>query len=237
MLPFAALPQPDVESRFLGERVDVALLPMAGVPPRRAVQGPVLLGGEPGGDDAGRFAALPRTRLEIDGIEALWSDPRTQTLRGDAFEPDRFVGLPLGDFGVIHLATHALASTLDPRSCAVLFDRGERLGFDRILELELGPSLVVLSACRSGEGETIPGQGVVGLGWAFLVAGAQQLAISLWSIDDAAASDLMIEFHSRLRDGDDPVRALASAQRTLREERPHPAYWAPFVVYLKPAAD
>ena len=110
------------------------------------------------------------------------------------------------------------------------------LGFDAIARLKLGPAVVVLSACRSGEGEVIPGQGVVGLGWAFLAAGARELVVSLWSVEDAAAAELMVDFHARLREGDDTLRALSPAQAKLRRERTHPAYWAPFIVVARPGA-
>ncbi len=241
LLPFAALPlapgSEDDATRFLGEIIEVALMPMAGVPPARdPVRGPIFLGGNPRPDSEGRFAALPRTRLELGGIEKVWGETATRSLSGSEFSVDKFQEQPLAEFGAIHLATHALASTLDPRKCAVVFDRGESLAFDRISELSLGPSLVVLSACRSGEGESIPGQGVVGLGWAFLLGGARGLAVSLWSVEDAAASDLMIEFHRQLESGVDPVRALALAQEHLREDQAHPAFWAPFVIYLNPSS-
>ncbi len=241
LLPFAALPlapgPADVATRFVGEVIEVALMPMAGAPPSRdSVQGPIFLGGNPRPDSDGRFAALPRTGLELRGIENVWGKPATRTLSGSEFSVEGFQEQPLAEYGAIHLATHALASTLDPRKCAVVFDRGESLAFDRIAELSLGPSLVVLSACSSGEGESIPGQGVVGLGWAFLLGGARGLAVSLWSVEDAAASDLMIEFHRQLESGVDPVRALALAQDRLREDQTHPAFWAPFVIYLNPSS-
>ena len=104
----------------------------------------------------------------------------------------------------------------------------------RIAEMRLGPSLVVLSACRTGEGEIIPGEGVVGLSWAFLRAGAPGVAASLWSVEDESTTELMVGFHRELKSGADPVAALARAQRAVSASRRHPAYWAPFVVILSP---
>ena len=100
--------------------------------------------------------------------------------------------------------------------------------------LSLGPALVVLSACRTGEGEIIPGEGVVGLSWALLRAGARGVVASLWSVEDAATTDLMVAFHRELATRTDPVQALAAAQRQLAEARSHPLYWASFVVILSP---
>jgi CHAT domain-containing protein len=92
----------------------------------------------------------------------------------------------------------------------------------------------VLSACRTGEGEVIPGEGVVGLSWAFLKAGAHAIAASLWSVEDSSTADLMVAYHRHLKSGQDPVSALSLAQRELAVSHPHPAYWAPFVVILSP---
>jgi CHAT domain-containing protein len=105
---------------------------------------------------------------------------------------------------------------------------------NEIAELDLGAPLIVLSACRTGEGEIIPGEGVVGLTWAFLHAGAKAVAASLWSVEDESTAELMLAFHRFLRDGHDPVAAMTRAQRERMKANPHPAYWSPFVVVLKP---
>lgn len=235
LLPFASLPAAK-PGRLVGEDLEFGLLPLAGAIPRPTpVSGPLLLAGRPTGG-AGELGPLTRASRELDGIEAAWGASATQRLEGDAFLRKAFVELPLERFGTIHLATHALASSVDPRRCAVGFSNSETLGFDAIANLKLGGSLVVLSACRSGEGEVIPGQGVVGLAWAFFASGAREMVVSLWSVEDAAAAELMVELHTRLRAGDDTVHALAAAQSKLRRERPHPAYWAPFVVIARPGA-
>jgi CHAT domain-containing protein len=137
--------------------------------------------------------------------------------------------------GTVHLATHALASTSDPHRCAVYLSGEEKLGLDDIGSLPLDSTLVVLSACSTGEGEMIPGEGIIGLGWAFLRAGSDAVGVSLWSVEDDSATELMISFHSALRDGRDPVSALAGARRSMARKRAHPAYWAPFVVIARPA--
>jgi CHAT domain-containing protein len=118
-----------------------------------------------------------------------------------------------------------------------VLSRGERLGVDEIARLTLGPALVVLSACRTGEGEIVPGEGVVGLSWAFLAAGARGVVASLWSVEDQSTTELMVTLHRHLRRGSDPSSALAAAQRELAARQPHPVFWAPFIVVAAPAAD
>lgn len=233
LIPLAALP--DGEGGFLGDGVEIAMLAATGTARIEAhAPTPLLLAGAPVLDPAGEFAALPHAADELTQLERLWPADRTRRICGRDLDSDRLLQLPLGDYGTLHFATHAVASSRDPRKCAVILSAGERLGMKQIAELELGPALVVLSACQTGEGEVIPGEGVVGLSWAFLSAGAQAVVASLWSVEDDSATELMVAFHRYLRDGDDPVRALSRAQRDVRVSRGHPAYWAPFVVILGP---
>ena len=109
------------------------------------------------------------------------------------------------------------------------------LGLAEIAALDLAGSLVVLSACRTGEGELLPGQGVIGLGWAFLRAGAQGIVVSQWPVDDVAAARLMVAFHEELREGRDPIRALTLARRRSSAGNRNPGLWAPFVLVLRPS--
>lgn len=242
LIPLGALPLPaapgaktDGYPRFLGAAYETAVLPLAGVPAReRAPVAPLLLAGDPLPDASGEFPPLPLAAAELAGLRELWGDARTTRLSGAAFTPAAVTALDLASFGTIHLATHAVASTTDPERCAVYLSGGTRLGLDRIAALELGSPLVVLSACRTGEGELIPGEGVVGLGWAFLRAGARAVAASLWSVEDASAMRLMLEFHRGLDRGADAPAALLAARREVAASTPHPAYWSPFVLLLRP---
>lgn len=239
LLPFAALPRrgsaaADEPLRFLGEAVEVAVLPMAGVPAAVHDPGtPLLLAGDPLPDPGGEFTALPLARSELDALAELWSERPTKRLSGPRLRTEELLALPLQSFGTLHFATHAVASSRDPQRCAVILSEGQRLSMLDIAELRLGPSLVVLSACRTGEGEVIPGEGVVGLTWAFLSAGARGVVASLWNIEDRATTELMVAFHRNLRAADDPVTALSRAQRELARTRRHPVYWAPFVIVLR----
>lgn len=93
-----------------------------------------------------------------------------------------------------------------------------------------GTQLVVLSACETGLGELRKGQGVYGLRRAFLIAGAETLVTSLWRVSDTATLELMTGFYGQLATGVSRVEAMHRASRAVRVERPHPFYWAPFVV-------
>ena len=100
--------------------------------------------------------------------------------------------------------------------------------------MRLQASLVVLSACETARGKIGQGEGVLGLGWAVLAAGARASAVSQWKVDSDATSDLMIGFHQRLtgRHRVDKAEALRQASLAMMRSpgRQHPFYWASFMV-------
>ena len=111
---------------------------------------------------------------------------------------------------------------------------GAEDGFLTALEipgLGLEARLVVLSGCGTGNGRLFLGAGIKGLSGAFLRAGAGQVLVSLWNVDDRATARLMGGFYERLAAGDAPSRALAAAKASLmRSGYADPFYWAPFVL-------
>ena len=93
----------------------------------------------------------------------------------------------------------------------------------------LGTELVVMSACETGKGDIQNGRGVFGLQRAMRAAGAESVVMSLWSVDDAATSDLMQSFYGHWLAGSSTPDALRLAQFEMREQQPHPYYWGAWV--------
>ena len=103
---------------------------------------------------------------------------------------------------------------------------------------KINAKLVTLSACETGISESKPGDELIGLPRAFLSAGADSVAVSLWRVNSSSTKEIMIEFYSNIKSGDDKATALQKAQIKIRErwkkehgeKYAHPYFWAPFVL-------
>ena len=93
---------------------------------------------------------------------------------------------------------------------------------------------MVLSACQSGLGKTVKGEGIIGLTRAFLYAGVSSVVVSLWNVQDASTAELMKQFYRHLRAGKGKAEALRQAKlNMIRSDIPayrFPYFWAPFVL-------
>ncbi len=234
LVPLAAIP--DGHGGWLGDRFEIGYLPLPAIPAAwSSDQRAVLLAGYPLPDPAGEWPILPHSAAELDAVKQAWSQSNVTTLRGEQLSLQALQRVDLQHFGLLHFATHAEASASSADRCRIVLSRGETLGLDQVATLTLDRALVVLSACRSGEGEVIPGEGVVGLGWGLMQAGAASLVLSQWSVEDESGAAFMAAFHRRLAGGNDPVAALSATQRELRRTYMHPSQWAPFVVVMRPS--
>ena len=90
--------------------------------------------------------------------------------------------------------------------------------------------IVVLSACETGLGDVMAGEGVFGLQRAFQIAGARAVVMSLWKVDDAATRELMVSFYKNWINSGDLEKSFVKAQREVRSKFKHPYYWGSFVL-------
>lgn len=105
-----------------------------------------------------------------------------------------------------------------------------------IFNLKLGADLVALSACETGLGKEVKGEGLVGLAHAFFYAGAPSVLVSLWKVQDRSTADVMVNFYKELGRAPNKAEALRRAKLKLIEQNryAHPYYWAPFVLTGEP---
>ncbi len=110
------------------------------------------------------------------------------------------------------------------------------LTLDEVMAMPLGDTeMVVVSACESGVGEIEQGEGVFGVGRAFLAAGSRSVVVTLWSVADEPTAVLMQDFYSLWLSGETKAEALRHAQIKLRQAFPSPAIWAPFILIGDPS--
>ena len=188
-----------------------------------------------------RIPRLPATRDEARQILSLF--PRAQSKGSFDFDASRQTATngELSQYRYVHFATHGFLDSLHPELSGIVLsmvdEKGNQQdGFLRaheIFNLKLPAELVVLSACQTGLGKEVKGEGLVSLTRGFMYAGAPRVVVSLWSVNDEATAELMARFYrGMLRDNLRPAAALRSAQISLMKERrwESPYYWAAFTM-------
>jgi CHAT domain-containing protein len=183
---------------------------------------------------------LPYTREEIKGIRALYPRKASKVYVGPAATEASFKRENLDHFNCLHFATHGLIDEEVPARSGVVFslvDEKEEDGvlqMNEIFNLNLNADLVVLSACQSGLGKVVRGEGIIGLTRAFMYAGADSVVVSLWNVRDSSTAAFMKSFYKHLRAGKGKAEALRHAKldmirSDIRMYR-FPYFWAPFVL-------
>jgi CHAT domain-containing protein len=163
--------------------------------------------------------------------------PRCTLLKGASATPANFLQAHPERYSLIHLSTHAIPNPESPLNSYFVLspdtDEGYKLYAHDLAKLRLGANLVVLSACQS-TGKNVPGEGLVGLAWAVLRAGAHNVIASLWSVAAPATAGLMTRFYSHLDAGESPSQALHSAKLALAKTPGSTPYeWAAFQAYSR----
>lgn len=187
-----------------------------------------------------KFPRLTYSGEEVKGIGKLFSsDTKAIFTRSEATE-ERVKSAALRDYKIIHFATHAILDEDVPsRSAIILALHGNEDGFLQMREvfnLKLNADLVVLSACRTGLGKWVRGEGLIGMTRAFMYAGAKTVLASLWSVDDKSTSILMQRFYYYLKKGEGKSQALRKAKIDMIRSRGYnkPYYWSGFVLQGEP---
>jgi CHAT domain-containing protein/tetratricopeptide (TPR) repeat protein len=134
--------------------------------------------------------------------------------------------------GLVHVATHGIYRQDNPMFSGIKMGDGYLNLYD-LYQMRLGATLVTLSGCATGMNFVADGDELLGLQRGLFCAGASSLLLSLWDVHDRSTAELMQEFYRGYITSGDLAGSLREAMRKLREQNPHPYFWAPFVIVGK----
>lgn len=217
----------------------------------------------------GSWSNLPGTKKEVEAINKIVAN--SEMLLGadvnEAAIKEMSANGELSKYKVLHFATHGLTVPEFPELSSIVlsqFDNEEKiedgyLRMEEISKLKLKAEFVNLSACQTGLGRLYAGEGVVGLTYAFLLAGANGLSVSLWNVEDESTAKFMTGLYKLVKekgitfsqgisemkrsfirgqvstDTFDPGKSaqIINDSKNSPNKLSHPFYWAPFVYYGK----
>ncbi|MGH9944440.1 MAG: CHAT domain-containing protein, partial [Pyrinomonadaceae bacterium] len=194
--------------------------------------------------DGDHRAGLRRLLFSRDEAEAILKVmPQASDLKALDFRASRALAVSdeLSQYRVIHFATHGLLDSKHPELSGLVLSLVDEAGrpqdgflrLHEIYNLRLNAELVVLSACQTGLGKEVRGEGLIGLTRGFMYAGAPRVLASLWQVDDAATTELMKRFYRGMtQEKLPPAAALRTAQLEMLKKRhwQSPYYWGGFVL-------
>lgn len=192
-----------------------------------------------------RLDPLPEAEREVKTLEQLYTTAQSRVYTGAEAKEVRAKS-EAGKYRILHLATHGVLNDASPMYSYLALTKSEgEAAEDGLLEaweimgMNLTADLVVLSACDTARGRIGAGEGVLGLSWAFFVAGAPTTLVSQWKVESSSTAQLMLEFHRNFQNRLKTERPTPSEAESLRqavirlkqdERFRHPFYWAGFVV-------
>lgn len=197
------------------------------------------------GEESGAIVSyppLPETASEVKTIAQLFQTPLRppDVLLDVSANETQLRQSPLSHYRYLHFATHAdlpgkLQGINEP---FLLLGQVENLAKDdgvltlsKVLDMRLDADLVVLSACVTGRGQALEGEGVMNFARAFHQAGARSVVVSLWEVASNETADYMTRFYRYLQAGKSKTEALALARKEIKSLYPHPFFWAAFILH------
>jgi CHAT domain-containing protein/tetratricopeptide (TPR) repeat protein len=191
----------------------------------------------------GAISRLPFSRAEAEAILSI--APKAGALRALDFNASRATATSaeLSQYQIVHFATHGLLNRTHPELSGVVLSLVDRQGEPQdgflqlhdVYNLDLPAELVVLSACQTGLGKAVWGEGLVGLTRGFMYAGSKRVVASLWGVQDSATAELMKRFYGAMLGEKQmrPAEALRAAQVEMWKQKRwrSPYYWGGFMLF------
>ena len=185
------------------------------------------------------YPELSKAATQIESVARHFPAAQQRIFTREQATPAAYLASNPEQFSYIHFVTHGTASRLSPLDSAIVLSKGSpendsfKLYARDIVRHPLRADLVTISACYGASGRSYSGEGLVGLSWAFLRAGAHNVIAALWEVTDASTEKLMNKFYDELDKGETPDSALRAAKLSLLHDSAfhNPFYWAPFQLY------
>jgi CHAT domain-containing protein len=186
------------------------------------------------------YPELQKASVEMESIEKHFSAARQQTFAREKATPASYLANKPQQFSYIHFVAHGTASRASPLDSAIVLSRASKeddsfkLYARDIIHSPLRADLVTISTCYGAGARAYSGEGLVGLSWAFLRAGAHNVIGALWEVSDVSTPELMDQLYGELTKGKNPDAALRDAKLSLLRSGNSfrkPFYWAPFQLY------
>lgn len=186
------------------------------------------------------FEQLPNAEHEIEKIEARFPPAQRQVYIGAQATPAAYLNGKPERFSLIHFVAHGTASTVSPLDSSVVLskssadDTSYKLYARDVVAHPLHADLVTISSCYGAGTRFYTGEGLIGLSWSFLRAGARNVVGALWAVSDTSTPGFMDDFYGQLTRGERPETALRTAKLHMLHSGTvfhKPFYWAPFQLY------
>jgi CHAT domain-containing protein len=188
------------------------------------------------------YPSLPLFGLEMNEIQKHFQPTDVAVFSGPRASPAAYLSSNPAQYSYIHFVSHAVASRTDPLDSAIILsnssagDSSFKLYARDIMQHPIDARLVTVSACYTSGTRAYAGEGLVGLSWAFLRAGADSVIGALWEVSDDSSPRLMDTLYQGIEDGEAPAVALRRAKLSLIHTSSsfnRPFYWAPFQIYTR----
>ncbi|HMK28302.1 MAG TPA: CHAT domain-containing tetratricopeptide repeat protein, partial [Terriglobales bacterium] len=243
-LNFEALVAPDPEPHYWIEDVTIAnasslRLLEHSQSNSRAQKRTLLLVGNPLAAGV-EYGTLPQAASEMASVGQRFATAERHVLAQAEATPAAYLDSNPARYSYIHFVAHGTASRLSPLDSAIVLSRSSsendsfKLYARDIIHRPLRAELVTISSCYGAGARSYSGEGLVGLSWAFLRAGAHNVIGALWDVSDASTPQLMDRMYAAIQSGKAPAEALRAAKLSLlhsQDSFSRPFYWAPFQLY------
>ena len=189
------------------------------------------------GETGQEMKRLTFSNDEVRGIASLFPKSNVKLCLRDQATEDNIKKINLEEYKMLHFAVHGIANEAKPQFSSIVLGRDNNSNEDgylqmyEIFNLKMKAHLAILSACESGLGKKVRGEGIIGLTRAFEYAGARNVMVSLWKINDRSTADFMTSFYRKLQQSRDDKAVEEAELEMIRGKYSHPYFWAAFALY------